>query len=386
MGQSLIRGARSPLSGLPGPWHSRFTRLPLKLHILAGRRMHYIHHLHEIYGSVVRIAPDEVAVADLEAFSQIHRIGSGFHKSSWYESTSTGVPGGNEPGIFSMRDPKAHAQRRRLFARPFSNSALRKNWEDTIRGIVGRAVAKIKADAMNGEADILKWWTLMATDIIAELSFGDSFNMVGFGQKSPYINALQNTLMGSGLRYELPWLAAILSRVPHRAAQEIFKSDQIVFEHGARAVANFRQTGGSQNLFSQMLAESESQEKQELSDISVRLEASNLIVAGSDTTAVTLTYLVWAVLKQPSLQQRLEAEVGGLNPDFSDDDLEKLPLLNSVIDETLRLYGAAPGTLPRAVPEGGVTLGGHFIPAHTVVCTQAFTLHRDPRIFPDPLR
>lgn len=48
----------------------------------SGRRMHYIHHLHQRYGSVVRIAPNEVAVADLEAFSQIHRIGSGFQEFS----------------------------------------------------------------------------------------------------------------------------------------------------------------------------------------------------------------------------------------------------------------------------------------------------------------
>lgn len=226
----------------------------------------------------------------------------------------------------------------------------------------------------------------MTTDIIAQLFFGDLFDMVGLGQKNHYINALQNALMGSGIRDELPWVAAILRLVLLPSIQQIFKADLIVFEHGAKAVSNLRQVGGSQNLFSQMLAESESSEKQELSDLSVRLEASNLIVAGSDTTAVTLTYLVWCVLKRPDLQPRLEEEVAALPPGFQDEDLEQLPLLNGIIDETLRLYGAAPGTLPRVVPEGGATLGRHFIPARTVVCTQAFTLRRDPTIFPEPLR
>ena len=140
-----------------------------------------------------------------------------------------------------------------------------------------------------------------------------------------------------------------------------------------------------QHQFGQMQAQADAREKQpQLSDLSVRLEATNLIVAGSDTTAATLTYLVWAVLKRPGLQRRLEAEVAALAPDFRDDDLEALPLLNSVIEETLRLYGAAPGSLPRVVPEGGATMAGHFLPAGTVVTTQAFTMHRDGSIFAQP--
>lgn len=48
---------------------------------------------------------------------------------------------------------------------------------------------------------------------------------------------------------------------------------------------------------------------------------------------------------------------------YSDAQLEKLPYLNCVIDEALRLYGAAPGSLPRSAPKGGFTLpSGYFIP------------------------
>jgi cytochrome P450 len=117
----------------------------------------------------------------------------------------------------------------------------------------------------------------------------------------------------------------------------------------------------------------------------VHLEASGLIIAGTDTTSVTLTYLVWAVLSQPTLQAELEHEVAALTSDYGDTDLEKLPLLNAVIEETLRLYGAAPAGLPRSVPPGGVTIDGQVIPAGTTVTTQAYTYHRDPELFPRPL-
>lgn len=123
-----------------------------------------------------------------------------------------------------------------------------------------------------------------------------------------------------------------------------------------------------------------------MDEIDVQLEAQGLLVAGSDTTAVTLTYLVWAVICHPQWQHALEEEVAGLAPDFTDAELETLPVLNGVIEETLRLYGAAPGCLPRMVPPNGAHLKGHFLPEGTVVSTQSYTLHRDANVFPDPFK
>jgi hypothetical protein len=153
------------LSSIPGPWYSRFTHLVLKFYTLTGRRIHYVHSLHHKYGGVVRIAPDEVAVSDLDGFAKIHKIVAN-----------------REPGIFAERDPHRHAARRRLFAQAFSNSALQRNWAPEIHQKAHKAVARIKADALAGEADILKWWTLMATDVIAHLAFGESFDMLELGK------------------------------------------------------------------------------------------------------------------------------------------------------------------------------------------------------------
>lgn len=70
---------------------------------------------------------------------------------------------------------------------------------------------------------------------------------------------------------------------------------------------------------------------------------------------------------------------------YTDADVEKLPLLNAIIEETMRLYGAAPGMLPRVVPAGGVDMGGYFISQGSTVTTHAYSMHRDPEMFPDPL-
>ncbi|KPM43042.1 hypothetical protein AK830_g3506 [Neonectria ditissima] len=385
--RETYRGLNSPIRRIPGPVYTLFTRLPLKYHTLTGHRLHFIHALHSRYGSIVRISPFEVAVADPESFSAIHRIGSGFVKSPWYDT----IP----DGIFAMRDPKVHAQRRKLFARAFSATALRSNWEGVVRDKVERAVERIQSEAMAfGEVDVMKWWTLMATDIIGQLSFGESFEMLEVGRKTEYTDALESALINSSVQTELPLLHTLVSCLPIAGIKKSITANEYLYSYGSRAVANLRnQSGNAANLFGTMLATLDgdfSAEKdskvQPLTDHQVQVEAGNLILAGSDTTAVTLTYLVWAVLKQPDLQRRLEEEVANLPELFDDAALEKLQLLDAVINETLRLYGAAPGGLPRSVPKGGVTLSGYYIPEDFVVETQAYTLHRNAGIFPDPLK
>lgn len=160
-------------------------------------------------------------------------------------------------------------------------------------------------------------------------------------------------------------------------------------EYGERAVENLnRHRDNKSNLFATALAECDAGDKAELTEDYIQSEASNLIFAGADTTAGTLTYLVWAVLRRPELQARLEAEVAAVDDIniFNDAFLEKLPLLNSVIDETLRLYGSIPANLPRVVPSKGAKFGGYEIPGGLEVETQAYTLHRDENIYPNALK
>lgn len=116
----------------------------------------------------------------------------------------------------------------------------------------------------------------------------------------------------------------------------------------------------------------------------IRDEAMIYILAGSDTTALTLTYLVWAVCRDAAIRARLVGELAGLPGGFDDAELRRLPYLNQVIDEALRLYASAPAGLPRVVPPGGATLAGYTLPAGTVVSTQAYSMHRIEEIFPDP--
>lgn len=165
---------------MPGPWYSRYTDAVLKYHIFTGRRIHYIHDLHHRYGSVVRISPNEVEVSDAAAYREVHRVGSGFVKAPWYDTSTPGM----ESNVFSMTNVQEHAARRRLLAHPFSRSSLLSHFQGLVTERTRLTVAKIKEEAGQGVCDAMKWWTLMTTDVIMEVAFGEKAGLLEAGKVS----------------------------------------------------------------------------------------------------------------------------------------------------------------------------------------------------------
>lgn len=173
-----------PTRHLPGPWYTRFTHLRLKRAVVTGQRIFYIDNLHKQYGPIVRLSPNEVAVADLDAFREIHKIGTKYLKSEWYLRLAN-FP---KAGVFTMLDPREHGPRRKLLSRSFSRTYLVEHWESVVREKVLLAVQKIKADAQSSTADIYNWWMLLASDISAHCAFGESLGMLEAGHVSVHWN------------------------------------------------------------------------------------------------------------------------------------------------------------------------------------------------------
>ncbi|OCT49469.1 putative sterigmatocystin biosynthesis P450 monooxygenase STCB [Cladophialophora carrionii] len=345
---------------------------------LKGKRSFWIDQLHQQYGPYVRISPSEVDVSDAPSFYDIHKIGSAFLKSPWYTKFR------GEVNCFTASDPHVHSRKRKILARPFSKTSLRDSWEAVVSGFSQRVVAQIKREAEQGSADVFLWWTYFATDVIGELSFSESFGMVESGKKSQFIIDMENITYLSTLRSEYPFLYNSMVKLSFGYLDPLGHARESIDRITADIIVKARERSlTKKNIFAGVLEETESETP--MSEREALIEATMLVVAGSGTTAVTLTYLVWAVMSNPSIQARLEEEVATLDSGFTDAQLEALPFLNAVIQETLRLYGAAPFGTPRTVPKGGYTVGGQYhIPEGQTIITQAYTFHRDPSMYNHP--
>jgi len=178
-------------------------------------------------------------------------------------------------------------------------------------------------------------------------------------------------------------LSRVLRFVPKAILPVVCHSNDTGIKETKTSAASAKSSDDSNTIFAGVAAEAEKGEKLDEEDVST--EAGVFTVAGTDTTAVTMTYLVWCVFSRPDLRKKVEEEVAALSDDYTDVDLLDLPWLNGIIAETLRLYGPISSALPRVVPHEGAVLGGISIPGGTLISTQSYTIQRDPELFPRPL-
>lgn len=131
-------------------------------------------------GPVVRIGPDNVNIMNVEALKTIYGPRENFRKSPFYRLLA--VDG--QQGLFNTIDVEFHRRHRRLLAGPIADSSLR-TFYPVIEAHVALTLTRMKEEmASRGAADVFKWWIFMATDIIGELTFGDSFRMLELCQAS----------------------------------------------------------------------------------------------------------------------------------------------------------------------------------------------------------
>ena len=110
------------------------------------------------------------------------------------------------------------------------------------------------------------------------------------------------------------------------------------------------------------------------------------LVAGHETTALTLSYACMLLANHPEAQAKLHAE---LDEVLGDDELTaaslfELDYLGNVVDEALRLYPPAYTVFREARTD--VTLGGYDIAEGSIVTLPQWVVHRDERWFDDPDR
>ncbi|XP_065873047.1 cytochrome P450 81Q32-like [Euphorbia lathyris] len=111
-----------------------------------------------------------------------------------------------------------------------------------------------------------------------------------------------------------------------------------------------------------------------------------LVLAGTDTSAVTSEWAMSNLLNNPKVLQKARSELDtkiGQNRLMNESDLPNLPYLQSIISETLRLYPAAPLLLPHQ-SSNKTTVKGYEVPKNTMVLINAWAIHRDSETWVDP--
>ena len=167
-----------------------------------------------------------------------------------------------------------------------------------------------------------------------------------------------------------------------------FRLDWIRFIDGliAERAAADRPEGTPRDLFDMLSGARDPETGAAFDRATLRDDVATMILAGHETTAVTLFWSCFLLARFPAWQEELAAEAANVDlaPDAAAAAPARLPRLRAHVDEALRLY--PPAFLITREAGAADTIGGHAVPPGAIVTISPFVVHRHERFWTAPDR
>ncbi|KAH7915812.1 cytochrome P450 [Hygrophoropsis aurantiaca] len=384
-----------PLAKYPGPLFCKVSQLWTVWVASGGKLHHYRRILHDVYGPIIRIGPNELSIADKDLIPAI--LGTqGMPKGPLFigrRLTPTSDQNMEKYGLISSRDSQRHAQLRKAWNKAFANSPL-KDYEELMMHRALQLIEELnglcrqQSDGI-GHVDIAHWISYFSFDFMGDMAFGGGFELMHNGDKDGLWHGMEAALFYQSMCQHIPWFCPILRRLPFLGTP-MRAFGNFVFQ---RAQTRFTQDLKQKDLFYHLTEAAISDSGNSPFPLIVS-NAGLAIIAGSDTTASVLSNILYYLLSNPAEYIRLRDEVDTAFPpsdmtSLSAEMFLEMPFLNAVINEVLRLQPPVPTSLQRAPPlgSGGKSIGSHYIKEGTAIQVSPYVLHHDSRYFsPDPDR
>ncbi|MFE7444045.1 cytochrome P450 [Streptomyces chartreusis] len=194
-----------------------------------------------------------------------------------------------------------------------------------------------------------------------------------------------DTLFAAALRRALLPLP-LLERLPTPGNRRARRASRVMRTAVGEVIANHLANPDAHDDIVSLLLHAHGPDGTPLTDEDILSEVTGLLAAGSETTAVTLTWLFHELAHNPDVERQLHNEVDTVLTDepLTTQTLTQLTLTRRLVNESLRMY--SPAWLVTRRTTEPVRLGDTELPAGQDIVWSPYTLHRDPALYPDPLR
>lgn len=378
------------LSRFPGPRLWAISRIPYAYTLLKGDLTQRTKELHERYGEVVRLAPNELSFINGQAWQDIYNHHQG--RPNFPKNPLWMVPGDN--GIHSIlsANDADHARYRRLLAHAFSEKALREQEYLPLAYIdlLTRRLREIVSSSAGHRAivDIVKWLNFTTFDIVGDLALGESFHCLEESKYHGWVAILFTQFKAAGLFMSLRFfgldkpLRMVLPKsfLKKRAEHAKYSKDRI--HH--RLDQGKEGADAQRNDFMAYVLRYNDEKGMTVPEIEQTFRV--LVVAGSETTGTALSGILGNLLQNPEIMEKVSQEIRQSFKNASEisaDQVSNLSYLNAVIEEGLRLCTPVALGLPRVVPAGGAEVSGHLLPGGTFVSCPGYASNRSSINFPN---
>jgi hypothetical protein len=399
----------SPLSHIPGPFFARFTNLWYFNSVRKSQAHHDNVALHKQYAKpgenharVVRLGPNLFSIAAPDKI--VYGIGSKMPKSSWYEGWKHPSP--DRWTMFPDQNIQRHAETRRKYQALYSLSSLL-TYEKYVDQCGQLFIEKLTelSNGTGGEnhpINLAHWLQCCAFDMIGLITYSKRFGFLEKGEdiggvlKALDRAAVYGTLIG--IYHQLhPIMYKIMEKIPSSGAAgrnyimrfagaQISQRERERREGGSRKMED--EAGVAARDFTDRLMDMRDGGEKGVNNYHIFMLSLSNIFAGSDTTASSLSGILYYLITSPDCLRKLRAEIkdmeektGVQRGQFGFKQTQEMPYLQACMKEGLRLHPPAGLPLWRVVPTGGAEICGTYFPGGSIVGINTWVSHRDEDVW-----
>ncbi|KAI8916279.1 cytochrome P450 [Gorgonomyces haynaldii] len=351
-----------------------------------------VHKFFEKYPQVVRywfLTSPIVATNDANNAEVIVRDGEYFTKRIMFPFSVVKTLGGDGLFTSSTEDPKwklGHA----ILIPAFSPKAMKAYTHEIYRVASQLRNCFLEMAEKEKDVDVLNWMTNVTFESIGKVGFGFSFGVLDSAEPKPHpfleamgycLSELQNRALTPDIIKALPLPSNLRFNYKIKLMQETVE-DVI-----ALRIMNPRKPGEQSDLLDFMLTACDEQgikmDKQLIRD-----QVITFLIAGHETTSITLSWALVLLSRHPNWLQRCVEEADATDigsPDWNPHEVNRFPLIERVIKETLRLYPPV-RFISKYCIKDCVLPTGHKVSSGSVTNIAVLSLHRNPQVYPEPLK
>ncbi|KAJ0331815.1 hypothetical protein COL5a_002484 [Colletotrichum fioriniae] len=347
-----------------------------------------------VLGPIIRITPWEVHIADPDFYEVLFN-----NKTRYSKIEKLRYRFGLPLSSFDTID-HAHHHLRRSAVSPFFAKQKVAGFSPQMQSMADKMVDRLATDYSDKvkPVNMNEAYAAFVSDAINYYTFAISYNFIDYPDfVTPFTTSIRKLAMSLHMAGHFPWLLTLLQTLPESVTQilnplmvPVFRfhnevKDQIIKIISGQNTSN----KGVQHrtVFHELLQSNLPPE--ELSVERLKHEAASITGAGIDTTKTTLALATFHILDNSSVLKRLREELKTRIPHANEampplHELESLPFLNAVVQESLRLAFGITQRLSRLSPDDPITYESYVIPPNVPFSMTSYIQHRDPEIFPEP--
>lgn len=321
--------------------------------------------MHAQYGPIVRIAPDEITTTSSAAWKEIYLSKPLMPKDPFNQTP----PMNGAESLFTAAG-NTHHRIRKTFINAFSDKAL-KDQSPIIESYSDLLVTRLRREtgkSQYGEVDMAKFYGYAALDIIADLTFGESFyGLEGDNEHSWILGFFLGAKFGS-VRNSLArfhpidkifgWIFLRLT-AKNRATSWRVSTDKITRRLEMGDLGPWRS-----DFITPIVGRLDETQTKGITRKELNTNGLALVIAGCQLTTVALATSTYLLMRYPETLKRLTEEIRSSFDSESAINVRStmdLTYLAAIINETLRIHHPTPSNMPRVVAPEGQTIDGHWI-------------------------